>query len=197
MAGAQGTPIRNACREGFAAAKKGCGALGLAELFGGEAAAREAAADAVCKDVKKYVDQLFDTPTSSTPVTATATLKGSGTKTSAVFEVTQPLPGGSPPAQTTIDFGLDRIQVLSFTTQPADPRPGEGYAVKIDVDCAAGVALTATVTGTDGYSASHPFTPTEAKGSLTFSVPGAKQSVNDTIRLLSGTEVIRTIGVVF
>ena len=44
---------------------------------------------------------------------------------------------------------------------------------------------------------SHPFTPRESKGSLTFSVPGAKEAVSDTIRLLANGEEIRKVGVVF
>jgi|GEM_PF-5047385 len=70
---------------------------------------------------------------------------------------------------------------LLVVTTPADPGPGESVLVTAQVNPAdAGVAVTMSVTGTDGYSNSIE-TTTDASGQAVLSIPGGAEGVVDTV----------------
>jgi hypothetical protein len=70
---------------------------------------------------------------------------------------------------------------LLVVTTPADPGPGESVLVTAQINPAeSGVAITMSVTGTDGYSDSLE-TTTDGSGQATLSIPGGEEGVTDTV----------------
>lgn len=87
--------------------------------------------------------------------------------------------------------------MLSAQTDPVDPGPFVGYAIKVRVLCAAGKKVTISVVGTDKYTQTKTYTPTEASTELSMNVPGGAGSVRDTITISVDGKTTRTITIVF
>lgn len=132
-------------------------------------------------------------PAAPTVVRARAFIRGAGVKSSA--GTASLLPGGAG-ATLVVDFGGD-TRVLSAETSPVDPGPLQGYAVKVKVLCAAGKKVTISVVGTDKYTQTRAYQPSEASAELTMSVPGGAGSVRDTITVAIDGKTVRTITIVF
>ncbi len=80
------------------------------------------------------------------------------------------------PGQQWIEQGK-----LLVTANPADPAPQETVTMTVKVFPAkAGVAVSYSVTGTDGYTASGTVN-TDENGEITFTIPGGGASVADTV----------------
>jgi hypothetical protein len=85
-------------------------------------------------------------------------------------------------AETPVTIALaPEIKSIELSWSPSDPGPGKGVTVTATiVPRRAGVAIRVTVVGTDKYRSS-PTLLTDANGSVSLFVPGAKKGVIDTI----------------
>lgn len=79
----------------------------------------------------------------------------------------------------TICGGRSDQGSLRIHNEPADPGPGEGVTVVAEVlPPSAGVSVSFSIVGTDGYSKSVT-TPTDAQGMAFFFIPGGAGGVTD------------------
>jgi|GEM_PF-900311 len=98
-----------------------------------------------------------------------------------MYEV--PLTNFNPNTSGTITYDIPgTFDVTDLYTEPKDPGPSEGYLAVALIDCPdpAGVEVTISVSGSDGYSDSETVTLTTG-GSVSLYVPGGAQSVEDVI----------------
>ncbi len=86
--------------------------------------------------------------------------------------------------------------VVSLLIQPADPGPGEGYSAITRVfPEIAGIPVTSSIIGTDGYSDTESGT-TDAAGLFFLGVPGAEAGVQDFLST-NAAGIIRTTSILF
>ncbi len=192
-------PIFAACETGLAAYLAVCAAIGTGPVDAPPGT--PGIGDFVCDHIKSVVEFTTQPVSELKELKAYARVPGKGQKESVSHRVSSlgPFP------TLTIDFGGD-VSIDSFSTNPPDPGPGQGYVAEVLISCATGASVTIAVSGSDNYSNS---VTTEVPGELykaTLSVPGGQEGVRDTISvlvipsLLEGLEapsVSKTIGVVF
>jgi hypothetical protein len=153
-------------------------------------------ATAICASVKGALQSALG-GSGPTVVKARALIRGAGVKeSSTTVDLSAATAAGGPPPQLVVDFGGD-TRVLSAQTDPVDPGPFVGYAIKVRVLCAAGKKVTISVVGTDKYTQTKTYTPTEASTELSMNVPGGAGSVRDTITVSVDGKTTRTITIVF
>jgi hypothetical protein len=97
----------------------------------------------------------------------------------------------------TFDFDLNgSASVESFSTSPVDPGPGQGYVASAALTCVGATSsISLSISGTDGYTDSTSCSAGASTCNLT--VPGAAEGVVDTISVIVGGLVLRTIQLVF
>lgn len=94
-----------------------------------------------------------------------------------------PVSGFDPNTGGTISYDIPAdFDVTDLYTEPQDPSPSEGYVAYAVITCPdpQGTEVTISVFGSDGYTNSYTTTLTEA-GSVSLSVPGGAESVEDMI----------------
>jgi hypothetical protein len=195
----EGIPIMAACETALAVYLTMCAAMGTGPVDAPPGT--PGFSDFVCENIKKVVDVAAAPEPVTMEIQAFANVPGQGLKSSGpqIVKSTGPFP------DFVIDFG-GSPSIDSFTTNPADPGPGQGYVAEVKVSCATGGNVTIAVSGTDGYSNSVTVDIPDALYTATLSVPGGGEGVTDTISvlvqpsLLEGLEqpgVSKTIAVVF
>jgi hypothetical protein len=90
-----------------------------------------------------------------------------------------------------------KAEIVSFTTTPADPAPGQNYIAEALIQCAPpGTQVTLSIAGTDGYSNSKTATiPGDANVTLT--VPGAEAGVRDVVTVTVSNGPTKQIALIF
>ena len=143
---------------------------------------------ALCGGLASLADTAANGPVLLQPV---ATISGAGTVRG--NPVTRPAQG---PFGTFTLTAPGEISIVSFTTSPTDPAPGQGYTATAEIGCApSGTAVQITIVGTDGYQDSTSCV-IQGNGNCSLFVPGAEQGVLDIITV-EADELERAISIVF
>ena len=152
-------------------------------------------ATAICADVKGALQSALGGNT-STVVRARALIRGAGVKASANTVTLDASTVGTTPPRLVVDYGGD-TRILGAETAPADPAPYQDYVIKVRVLCAAGKKVTISVVGSDKYTQTKTYSPTDASAELEMSVPGGAGSVKDTITIALDGKTAKTVTIVF
>ncbi len=148
--------------------------------------------DFICEKVKEFRDLAFIATAKEVTIQASAHVPGKP----AVLSEKKLAPETGPMPDLNIDLG-SAPEILQASTSPADPAPGQGYTVTVEVSCAFGQNAIIEVSGSDGYSARQEKAFASNSGTLELYVPGGAASVQDTISVVLGTGDARTIVVSF
>jgi YD repeat-containing protein len=136
---------------------------------------------------------VFAVPALLHPGTITLRVSASKSGVSGSRTVTVPSSGG--PVNISIDLPLPPCAIMSVSTDPVDPAPGQGYTASTVTTCAnPGDSIGMSVSGTDGYSDS---TACPGVNSCELFVPGAEEGVVDTVTVTTSNGESRLIQLVF
>lgn len=182
---AAGAAVFAACEVGFVAARLYCATLGYSSGLG-----TPSLAELMCGHISEVVDRftvgnLLLIPVIFIPGKGVIPEGGS-----------QTAPATGPFPTFNIDAG-GQVEIVSFTTSPADPAPFQDYLAEALITCAPpNTRVTLSIVGTDGYSDSATAT-ISGDANVTLTVPGAAQGVSDTVTVTIANGPTRRIFLVF
>ncbi len=181
----EGVPIAAACVSGFAAARTYCSTLGS----GGPVTGPPSLADFICANIDNLVDRYagedyFLAPSADIP----------GVGGFAIAGKTAPAEGPFP------NFVIDAagaVDIVSFTSNPADPLPFQDYVATTVITCAPpNTSVTMSIVGTDGYTDSIVCV-IDGDDSCLLNVPGAEEGIVDTVTVSISNGPSKQIVLVF
>ena len=176
--------IEKACLTGFAVATGYCATIGNSPVPGAPSAA-----DYVCNSLREVTDRFVEGDIRIGPE---ARLPGGEFLTSPF----QTAPASGPFPSFTLD-SQGEVEITSFTTEPIDPAPMQGYTATAKMTCAApGTQATMSIVGTDGYTDSITC-DIEGEADCSLVVPGAKAGISDTVTVDITDGPKKTVALIF
>lgn len=184
---AAGAAILAACEAAFLIATTYCNTLG----YSGPVPGGTSIAESLCKNVSEVVDSFTEGNLYMFPLVF---IPGEGLIDDGTTG--QNAPSSGPFPTFNVDAG-GSVKIASFTTTPADPAPFQNYIAEALIECAPpGTVVTISVSGTDGYFNKSSVT-ISGDANVTLTVPGAEESVVDTITVQVSNGPSRQIVLVF
>jgi hypothetical protein len=91
----------------------------------------------------------------------------------------------------------NKVEIVSFVTNPADPAPFQSYVATAQIHCAPpDTQVTISIVGTDGFTSSSTAI-IQGDANATLFVPGAEEGVVDTVTVRVRNGPTRQIVLVF
>lgn len=185
---AAGAAVFAACEGAFFVARLTCDTIGFSPGEPGDG--MPSLLDGFCDNISELVDRFFGGEVRLVPVVF---VPGKGIINTGSGSTA---PANGPFPSFTVDPG-DQVEIVSFTTSPADPAPSQGYVATAVIHCAPpNTRVTISISGTDGYSDSATST-IQGDVNVTLSVPGAAAGVVDTVRVAITNGPSRQVVLVF
>ncbi len=182
---AAGAAVFAACDIGFVASRLYCETLGWSPVPGAPSIL-----ELVCGNISEVVDRFAIGNLLLVPVVF---IPGKGVVSG---QNGQTVPGTGPLPTFNIDAG-GQVEIVTFTTNPADPAPFQNYIAEALISCAPpNTRVTISIVGTDSYSDSATAT-INGDANVTLTVPGAEQGVSDTVTVTVTNGPTRRIFLVF
>ena len=179
-----GGVVFTACEVGFAGARRYCDTLGFSPATGAPSLL-----DLICGNISELVDRFAGGQLQLIPVVF---IPGEG-----VINTGSATVPSSGPFPTFNVNAPNAVEIVSFTTSPADPGPFQSYVAEALIHCASpNTQVTISIEGTDGFSDSIT-TTIQGDANVSLFVPGGAQGVVDTVTVAINNGPTRRVVLVF
>ncbi len=181
---AAGGAVFAACEVSFVGARLYCDTLGWSPTVGAPSLL-----ELLCGNIGSIVDRFAGGEVRLIPIVF---VPGRGILDTSGLTA----PSSGPFPNFTVEAGKG-VEIVSFTTSPADPAPFQSYVAVAQIQCAPpGTKVTISIRGTDGYADSKTVT-IQGDASVSLNVPGAEANVQDVVTVAISGGPTRAVALVF